>query len=414
VLPHVKKNHPGHKDRGPDIKECTMGKTVSKLILLMITGIFFLPVVTFGEMDMDYTDDGFRIKTDDYWIEFGGTLMWDVDSAGDVFRDAEDDDDAWQTHSELRRARLNIKAKIADNWKAKLQVEFAEDDASDRVKDAYVKYSGWQIMDILIGQDKEPFGLEAMTSSKNLSFIERSMVSDAFKPGRNIGILLNGNMDNLIWQVGVYEAQDREDDGDTYAVSGRLAVVPWKTDTGFFHLGMSGSYRDFDGEEFEIKESAEIHTADNIIYSDEIDTDHLLLYGIETAFCMGPLSFQAEYMLADISANEKDDDVAFDGYYLSASWFLTGETRPFGNGVWERVKPESAYGAWELVTRYSCLDAAENGQGTSADTYTLGVNWHINSHVRVMTDYMHLWLTDESTDTKTTGDAVSFRVQCVF
>jgi phosphate-selective porin OprO/OprP len=391
-----------------------MQKTVQKIILLIVACIFLLPAITFGETAIRYTDDGFKIETDDHWIKLGGTLMWDIDSASDVFRDAEDNDDDWQTHTELRRARLNIKAKIVHNWKAKFQFDFTEDDASDRVKDAYVAYSGWQVMDILIGQDKEPFGFEAMTSSKNLSFIERSMVSDSFGPGRNIGISLNGDTDKLIWQMGVYQAQDREDDDDTYAVTGRLAVMPWKTDAGFFHLGMSGSYRDFDGEEFEIKESAEIHTADNIVYSDEIDTDHLLLYGMETAFCVGSFSIQGEYMMVDVKAVEGDDDATFDGYYLAASWFLTGETRPFKNGAWGRVKPEAAYGAWELVTRYSCLDAAENGQGTSADTYTLGLNWHINSNVRLMTDYMHLWVTDESTDTETTGNAVSCRVQCVF
>jgi phosphate-selective porin OprO/OprP len=241
------------------------------------------------------------------------------------------------------------------------------------------------------------------------------MVSDAFGPGRNIGIALTGDTNHLIWQMGVYESQDREDHGDTYAATGRLAVVPWKTDAGFFHLGISGSYRDFDGEEFEIKESAEIHTADNIVYSDEIDTDHLILYGLETVFCKGPFSFQGEYMMAAVNAVEGgQDDAIFDGYYLAASWFLTGETRPFKNGVWDRVKPESAYGAWELVTRYSRLDAADNGQGSSADTYTIGLNWHINSNVRLMTDYTHLWLTDESTVAETTGDAVSCRLQCVF
>jgi phosphate-selective porin OprO/OprP len=389
-------------------------KTVQKRILLIGACIFLLPVITSGETDIRYTDGGFKVETDDHWIKIGGTLMWDVDSASDVFWNAKDNDDAWQTHSELRRARLNIKAKIADDWKAKLQFDFAEDDASDRVKDAYVKYGGWQVMDILVGQDKEPFGLEATTSSKNLSFIERSMVSDAFGPGRNIGIALNGDTDHLIWLMGVYEAQDREDDGDTYAVSGRLAVVPWKTDAGFFHLGMSGSYRDYDGEAFEIKESAQIHTADNIIYSDEIDTDHLFLYGMESAFCMGPLSFQGEYMVSAVNAVDGDEDATFDGYYLAASWFITGETRPFINGVWERVKPEAAYGAWELVTRYSRLDAADNEQGSSADTYTAGLNWHINSNVRLMTDYMHLLLTDESTDAETAGDAVSCRLQCVF
>jgi phosphate-selective porin OprO/OprP len=88
---------------------------------------------------------------------------------------------------------------------------------------------------------------------------------------------------------------------------------------------------------------------------------------METAFRTGPFSFQGEYMMAAVYAVEEGDDAIFDGYYFAASWFLTGETRPFKNGVWERVKPEAAYGAWELVTRYSRLDAADNGQGTSAD-----------------------------------------------
>ena len=119
-------------------------------------------------------------------------------------------------------------------------------------------------------------------------------------------------------------------------------------------------------------------------------------------------------MLADVNAVEKNDNAVFDGYYLAASWFLTGETRPFKNGVWKRVKPESSYGAWEMVTRYSCLDAAEKEKGTSANACTLGVNWHINSTIRVMNNYTYLWVTDESTQTETTGDAVTFRVQCVF
>ena len=391
-----------------------MAQTTSKITLLIIAGLILFPVAAFGEMDISYTDDGFKIKTNEKWIKFGGTLMWDVDSAAGEFWESGDNEDSWQTRSELRRARLNIKTKMADHWKAKLQFDFAGNDEFVELKDAYVEYGGWEIMDLIVGQDKEPFGLEELTSSKNLNFIERSMVSSAFAPGRNLGISLNSDTDNLIWQVGVYQADTREDDSDTYAVSGRLGVVPWKTDTGFFHLGVSGSYRDYDGEEFEIKESAQIHTADNIVFSDEIDTDHLVLYGMEAAFGEGPFSIAAEYMTADVNAVEKDDDASFDGYYLSAGWFLTGETRPFKNGIWGRVKPKSEYGAWELVIRYSYLDAADNNFGTTADTYTLGANWHINSNVCLMTDYMHLWLTDEETNNKTTGNAVSVRLQCLF
>jgi phosphate-selective porin OprO and OprP len=391
-----------------------MKKTISRITLLIIAGMILFPVAAFGEMDIRYTDDGLKIKTDDKWIKFGGTLMWDVDSASGEFYDFEDDEDAWNTQSELRRARLNIKAKVSDDWKAKLQFDFAGNDESVELKDAYVLYSGWKIMNLIVGQDKEPFGLEELTSSKNLSFIERSMVSSAFAPGRNLGISLNGEADNLTWQMGVYQAETREDDGDTVAVTGRLGVAPWKTDIGFFHLGVSGSYRDYDGEKFKIKESAQIHTADNIVFSDKIETNSLLLYGLETSFGAGPFSFAAEYMIANVNAVKADEDATFAGYYLSASWFLTGETKPFKNGVWDRVKLKSAYGAWELVTRYSSLDATENDTGTTADAYTAGVNWHINSNVCLMNDYTHLWLTDEETNDKTTGDAVSLRLQCVF
>ena len=298
-----------------------MKKTILKTTLLIIASIILFPVLAIGKMDIRYTDDGFKIQVNDQWIKIGGTMMWDVDSASGEFWKSEDnpkdEKDDWQTRSELRRARLNIKAKVSDNWKTKLQFDFGGDDESMELKDAYVEYSGWQMMNLIVGQDKEPFGLEELTSSKNLNFIERSMVSNAFAPGRNLGISLNNDTNTLIWGVGVYQAETREDDGDTYAVTGRLGVVPWKTDTGFFHLGVSGSYRDYDGEEFEIKESAQIHTADNIVFSDEIDTDHLILYGMETAFGAGPFSFAAEYMTVEVNAVEKDDDADFDVYILN-------------------------------------------------------------------------------------------------
>ncbi|MDA3895823.1 MAG: porin, partial [Desulfobacteraceae bacterium] len=198
-----------------------MKKTNSRITLLIIVGIILFPVIAFGDMDIRYTDDGFKIQKNDQWIKMGGTMMWDVDSASDEFWESEDnpkdEKDAWQTRSELRRARLNIKAKMADNWKSKLQFDFAGDDDSVELKDAYVEYGGWEIMDMIVGQDKEPFGLEELTSSKNLNFIERSMVSSAFAPGRNLGISLNNDTNTLIWGVGIYQAETREDDGDTYA-----------------------------------------------------------------------------------------------------------------------------------------------------------------------------------------------------
>ena len=244
-----------------------MKKTISEITLLIIACIMLFPVLALGEMDIRYTDDGFKIIKDEKWIKFGGTLMWDVDSASGAFWDFEKDDDAWNTRSELRRARVNIKAKMSYAWKAKFQFDFAGDDEPVELKDAYVEYSGWEKMDLIVGRDKETFGLEKLTRSQNLRFIERSIVSSAFATGRNLGISLNNDMDILVWGVGVYQAETLEDNGDTYALSGRLGVVPWKADTGFFHLGVSGSYGDYDGEEFEIKESAERYIQRTTLFS---------------------------------------------------------------------------------------------------------------------------------------------------
>lgn len=61
---------------------------------MIIAGIFLFPMISLGEMDIPYTDDSLKIKTNAQWIKIGGTLMWDVDSAGDVFWDSEDDENA--------------------------------------------------------------------------------------------------------------------------------------------------------------------------------------------------------------------------------------------------------------------------------------------------------------------------------
>ena len=50
-------------------------------------------------------------------------------------------------------------------------------------------------------------------------------------------------------------------------------------------------------------------------------------------------------------------DPTFNGWYVDASWFLTGETRPYKDGVFQRVKVKnpvtwskgSGWGAWQIA-----------------------------------------------------------------
>jgi len=77
-------------------------------------------------------------------------------------------------NSEFRRSRLYISGKIYDNIEFKTQYDFADGDAD--FKDVYfglkkLPYVG----NLRIGQFKEPFGLEELISSNDITFLERSL-----------------------------------------------------------------------------------------------------------------------------------------------------------------------------------------------------------------------------------------------
>jgi len=87
----------------------------------------------------------------------------------------------------------------------------------------------------------------------------------------------------------------------------------------------------------------------------------------------------------------------FGGYYVSASYFLTGETRPYlmSEGEYDRVIPKGKNGAWEIAARVSTIDlndesAGVNILGGKATNYTLGVNWHINANFKWMFNYVRV------------------------
>lgn len=74
---------------------------------------------------------------------------------------------------------------------------------------------------------------------------------------------------------------------------------------------------------------------------------------------------------------------SFDGFYVYGTWFLTGETRQFRDGNFDRVKPqkpveEGGAGAFELTVRYDRLDLSETPvlahSGNRAESLTLGLN----------------------------------------
>ncbi|MGA1791853.1 MAG: OprO/OprP family phosphate-selective porin [bacterium] len=400
------------------------------LLCLMLTGIIFPPTPLFSEeaqksrIESDSLSsrrvlsadsllrqrDADGKKKKEERLEVGGVLMWDYDQFNGVHMGRVPESYQVGNETELRRARIDLKSKIDKDWEAELQVNFEDEDSGPEVGDAFIAFSGWDDMILKVGQTKEPFGLEELTSSSNITFIERSMATAAFAPGHHPGLGLSGDRKSFTWAFGFYEADDRENKRDTYALTGRFTFTPWEYKKRVLHFGISGSERDFGGEIYRIEERAGVHTAGEIIRSIEIQTDDVRLLGVEWAWIMGAFSLQAEHMTAKIKAAD-GEDATYTGYYIQGSYFLTGEYRPYKNGTFRQVKPDTKYGALELVSRFSYLDVEDNHRGVGAENLALGVNYYPGKRVRLMANYIKTTLKDGVSGEEGRGEAISLRMQ---
>lgn len=352
-------------------------------------------------------------KKSDEKLELEGVIMWDYDQCNGIHIGRGRAEYRVVHETELRRAHIDLKSTIDKEWQAELQVSFEDEDETPKVEDAFISFTGWEYITLTVGQTKEPFGLEELTSSSNISTIERSMATSAFAPGCNLGLGISGGQGPFIWALGVYKAADRKNRIDTYALTGRLGFAPWELKKRVLYFGISGSVRDFSGETYKIEESAEVHTAEKIVKSAETSADDVRLLGVEFAWAMGPFSLQAEHMTAFIKAVIGEDAV-YMGYYIQGNLFLTGEYRPYKNGGFKRIKPASKYGALELISRFSSLDAEDNDSGTRAENLTLGLNYYINKRIRLMNNYIKTVLIDGVSDIKGGAEAISLRIQYDF
>ncbi|MGH8453656.1 MAG: porin, partial [Nevskiales bacterium] len=117
-----------------------------------------------------------------------------------------------------------------------------------------------------------------------------------------------------------------------------------------------------------------------------VDVDDITRYGVEAAYSTGPLSLQTEYLQAQVKS-ELAGDPEFGGYYVMASYFLTGESRPYraSNGTFDRIKPTGNNGAWEVAARYSNLEGeSDTLVKREIKNMTLGLNYYINPQMRIM------------------------------
>ncbi len=307
------------------------------------------------------------------------------------------------------------------------------------MKDCYITIKELPLLgNVRMGHFKEPFGLEQQTSDRFSTFMERSIADEgALVPARQNGVMAFNWMEGerATWAAGIFRTNcvappDFINWGNAgnMSVTGRITCLPWYDEAtegrGLLHIGLASSYRDMGTEvlagggvlnQFSMSARPEAHLAPKVVGLGLNTVLDYKLIGTELAYVYGPLSFQTEYYGAFMNLrNGGATDSYISGGYAYASYFLTGENRPYNKkaGCFDRVKPyenffrvrdedgcvQTGIGAWEVGYRYSWLDLNDGSnanafQGGLAIDHTLGLNWYLNPNLRLMWNYVH------STDT---------------
>lgn len=332
--------------------------------------------------------------------------LYDADS-GD-YEDYEDLQDTLAGGAIIRRARFAIKSQLWHNWYGEVDMDFAEEGVA--LKDAYISYRGLFNGQgrVRVGNFRQPFGLEEVTTSRNLMFMERSQGTDPFVVGRRMGLEITQWPGDFRWSASVYGA-DVEDfekpANEQVSFAARVNWAPIRTEDSTLLIGAAGTMRntDFNNGEAKFNTRPESNVSDTkFIYKKVKDVDTYTIFGGELAYVNKRFMAQAEYMATSISRLESLESLSYSGGYIFASYFLTNDTHKYDHkdAEFARVVPGANGGAWEVAVRYSTVDMNDdtlddpeddvmdkNNRGGKSSSFTLGVNYYPNPNVKLVLNY---------------------------
>ncbi|MFN0152558.1 MAG: OprO/OprP family phosphate-selective porin [bacterium] len=345
--------------------------------------------------------DGLRIETADKktQVRIGGRIQSDWA----FFREDDEISDGFgviEDGTEFRRARLFASGLI--NGLIEFKDEFEFSGGRVQTRDVYIGLRGLPAVGTLrVGHFKEPLSLEELTSDSYVALQERSLVS-TFVPSRNPGaVVMNAFADERVTAAaGVFRDADntgnQSGDGE-YAVTARVTGLPAIRDDGkaLVHLGAAASVRSPNDDMARYRARPEANLAPYLVDTGEdgLPAESVTILAGEAAVVRGPLALQAEHVGALVSGIDDNEDLAFWGTYVQATWWLTGESANYqrAEGVFGGVTPAKKFsleddgaGAWQLAARYSHL-SLEDGSvlGGNLSDVTLGLNWYLSAITRV-------------------------------
>jgi phosphate-selective porin OprO/OprP len=331
-----------------------------------------------------------------------GRIQWD---AGYV----SNPDDAIVTrnlgfNTRARRIRLGAEGTIPGGFGYKCEMDFAN--SSVGFGDCIISYGpSGKPFNIALGNQESLNGLEQISSSRFVSFMERAAFDDAFINTRRIGANLGfvNKPGTFRFNAGLFAAHsiDSSLDNEGWIGAARAVYLP-VLNGNQLHFGANFQHREFQSNNNGSSSSSSGAPSTNQLARYRarpftqltdvrfVDTGSFAarsddIFGLEFAAIVKSLHFAAEGQYLKSNAYGAGDTLdfvddtlnlfpgntasvlvpngnpGFWGGYLEAGYFFTGETRGYKAGTWDRTKvlqpfSKGGWGALQLTGRVDYLD----------------------------------------------------------
>lgn len=330
--------------------------------------------------------------------------------------------------SRIRRATIGVEGSLPGGFSYNAEFNLAQGLVD--YEDIFIAYQAkGSPLRVQVGNTWPLSSLETLTSSRFTSFLERASFTDGFGDIRRLGAsvaLLDPTNDRFTLTAGLWgqPVNDNAFNRTGWEAAARATYSPRFGDT-LLHLGASAHHRvnnrDAQGLQYRSRPLTQI-TDQRFVDTGVIASDGDDIAGLELGAVHKSLHFAAEaqklwvrgYRPGDVDNHPNNlivgtrysGDPSFTGGYAELGYYLTGESRGYRGGRWDRTKvlhpfDKGGWGALQINARFDYLKLSDQVGGTTlaAPDYVNGgtqrayeesVIWIPTDYLRFIAQYGHL------------------------
>lgn len=325
----------------------------------------------------------------------------------------------------MRAARLGVEGRAQ-----KLSWVFESDFSSNKitVMSAFATWTDKTLghtSEYTLGNKFSERSFDGSTGSSETVFLDRDLVANTLTPVMGwYGLGASYKIYGKNWHFSAQIAGDQVNgsniisntrDDMTYLF--RSHYIPYKSNVALIHVGVWGFYEDVkpsNNYTQNVSVLSRVDSAFNMQFGPTAPLSHSYAGGIELFgiwhSMWSLIEFGAREMYLRrtsgfpesnlLHSGQKGTEKAFSAQY---GWFITGETPNYfaHSGVWAAPRvlypvTRGGMGAWEAAVRWDWADSSKIISGSSAWTVSLGVNWYILNYARIMFNFTHAHVYNES------------------